>query len=256
MKNLFLVIACAILCAACGNNGQPTTLSNQSLVGKVKKITIKEYKKGEMRFGDWVPAEETTRIYEYGYTKKGLLKSYKIFEGDSIINQWSDKESDETYKFRNGWLTEYRNGNYSEHTEFAGDIPTKTTTTYDGEISSIYIYSNVADRNNYTMEEYSPDGKKLRERRVVVDGKTVELSDSETPYIATAKYDERGNIVESANCDTDYFGNIKSLRWCTERNKYSYTYDKQGNWTKRVKFEVLRHSNELREIVTREIVYW
>lgn len=257
MKKFLFTLVVIALCACEGN--QPTDLANHNLVGRVKSVRIYTYNKSEKRFGEWEPIGEPDATCEYTYNKKGMQTEYKHFVKDSLCSHEvaeSSKEADISY--HKGWLSSYKNDSVEIITVFSKDIPERTTIKVKDEVIFVVAYRDVIDCNNYTSFQYDSDGIEVLEKRVVENGNVIELSNAWSKRTAYAKYDDKGNITDSKNAYVSNLGIIWGVDdyGPEETTQYSYTYDTEGNWIKRVELVERTYLDPCETIVTRKIEYW
>ncbi len=187
---------------------------------KGNRIELKEYVEGEL-------VGRTTYVYDANGRE---LESNAAFdEGGShtenkCVNRYDENGNKKETVFYNeaGGI----NFKYFYSYDSAGNETQRAIFTGDGAPSYKYTYQYDAANRVVEKKDFDQDGS-LRYKR-------------------TFKYDEKGNIVESLSFEKD---NINT-DYCS---KFSYEYDKQGNWIVMIRYNYLDVAQEFTE---RKIVYY
>lgn len=257
----------------------------ENLKGAVKSYTQSVYlateKFGEMEKGDRVfyafSIEDDFENITATYNEKGNLievseydpisgslrwKTKYVYDdtGKQIEKNWYDSDGDLESKTK--FLYDEK-GNLIE-TDFYesdGSFDGKIMYTYDEKGNEIErkdymsggsLYSKVKsiyddNGNKIKSSQYQSDGSLDVHEKYVYDknGNRIEVSWSGQNLNGKMKiaYDDKGNPIEWSNHDSE--GN-------SEEGKYTYQYDKKGNWTKMVIYKNGVYEN----IIEREYTYY
>ncbi|MBI4945653.1 MAG: hypothetical protein HY840_04545 [Bacteroidetes bacterium] len=222
----------------------------------------------------------------YEYDDKGNVLEVKNFGsngsvGSSYTHQYNDQGMlTKTIAYNQGylWITE------TLQYDSKGNITEDISNYADGSLKSKQLYKYDAKGNLIEENEYSPSDSNLFPKgtsccnvhRYAYDDKghkTEETDyDSNGDLAGVNKFDSKGNRIElhiymkfdNKNSGSnsvykyDDMGSIieEQTDWTDgtfhSRNKYTYDYDKQGNWVKKIEFE-----NDVPKYITvRDITYF
>lgn len=188
--------------------------------------------------GDKIMGVTTTRYHDGMEIKS--IEEYS-YDGDKIKKA---VYKDEATGISGEWVYKYEGKNISE------------IARYDetGELEGYTRYSDYKGKVATKIEETGRDGQVAR--KVTVDEKNRLLSDEIDGLLAaTVKYDENGNPQMLSNARLDKNGTVYSAYIRSDADpevwKFTYTFDKKGNWTQRHDYR----NGELKTIVKRKIEY-
>ena len=164
------------------------------------------------------------------YGENNLQIERKVFGKDSMLSVIKYKNDD------NGNLIE------SRHYKPNGQLNSVYLNTYDEsgyKIEEVVSYQNSDERRTYIFTN-DKDGNTIEEKEVRPfkddyitsfkyddKGREIQRIGDRRKSIQTFKYNENGDQIESHYKGTTYSFYIK----------YEYSYDKKGNWVKRITYE-------------------
>ena len=211
MKKIILVILSVLCLVSCNQSEKKNDLTEENLKGKVKSIKETLYEAVD-KFGQ-IEKGDVLNNYFNIYNEKGNKIEENRYDSDGSL-YFKD-----TYKYD-------EKGNKIEENRYNSDGSLYSKTTYKYDEKGNMIEDNFYDsddgsfiyKNTY---KYDEKGNKIEEYHYDEDGKFI--------YKNTYKYDEKGNIIEEKIYHSDgRFGNTYT---------YKYEYDKNNNWTQRIKYK-------------------
>lgn len=172
---------------------------------------------------------EIKSVEEYSYDGDKIKKAVYKDEATGISGEWVYKYEGENVSEIARYDETGELEGYTRYADYKGKVGTKTeSTSSDGRITSKTI---VDEKNRLLSEE--------------VEGFLV----------ATAKYDKNGNPLMLSNARLGEQGTVYNSYIRDDSSpevwKFTYTFDKKGNWTERHDYK----NGKLETIVKREIEY-
>ncbi|MFM7022179.1 MAG: hypothetical protein ACKOXB_04315 [Flavobacteriales bacterium] len=240
---LYLLV---ILMAGCGRSGRPTDIEEERLHGKVRAVT--EYYFEASQFGERVSKGKLLSQSLQKYNEKGYKTDFYManLNTDSLI--WEKRARNHFDEDGIPLLvSEDEHGKYKYD-----DNGNRIEAEYSGLNGKYYTTYN--ENNQMIAEELrSPDSLKgiagFNEYKYNEDGLLEEILQKNSRHKLELrivhKYDELQNLIEQIEYD------VQGKRYQSYEYYYE-SYDKNGNWTKRVESS----NGDAKRIVKRHIEYY
>lgn len=278
MKNLFYIALVALAFIACDNT--PTARERMELQGKVKRLIAYQCTATE-KFGEIIP-EDTTGISILHFDKKGnIVERDDIDQNGDTAKYFIEMCDDVSYITHNGkivsisqWNDTVRKNTDGDGVYFTYERRMDENTWYglagecanaifktDGENEVITFYDNDGSERN--AQEFYKNGKLVGGyySRLFLFGKGT--FDPEYIYAFRAEYNEQGLPAMMIDTDiSDVDNTVLPMRHGMgipgDSTVFSYTFDKQGNWTKRAakRYYSRRYNWYYTKVTLRDIIYY
>ncbi len=171
------------------------------LIGDVKSVEISENNIRTLRY-DFFPVGGNL-FTGFTYKDDGKTIDYIIKPGATISNP-DTNEYKKTFLWQKGMKTEFKREDYYDET---------------GNVVGYSYFNAVNNNTEFVKQSYKYDVSGNKDER------GTGISDAKKNKVEKFAYDDKNNIIEKA----EYINGNK-----TREFKYSYEFDLEGNWTKRV----------------------
>lgn len=245
MKRPTTLIAVILLLTFVSAHGEKLGVERENLIGPVREVYTHTINY-EWKSGKWVEVSRITQTDDYSETEEPEEKIKGEEEESDVIEEMKNQGYNTGYGTAEGSYGFYK-------------------VDERGNIASAIHYSSKKEFVGKDAYKYDAEGKEIEKNSFDASGKLT--------FKVVSRYDASGNLIEKASYlpsgvlrdkrewTYDTSGNVASESLFKAEKPvvnitYSYSYDRVGNWIRRVKLtQAFESKTQSKEVSQRKITY-